>query len=183
MLSPRREGAVRRGVTGSGSRSRCESRNARGRSRDTTPSAVEDMQKLIPNIPVADVERSVEFYRHVLGFDLIGVRGRGDATRAHLRLGDVEMIFRSLDVYAPLPYLDPALENQLILHIQVEDVVGLFHRIREQVNVLRSLEPTLFGSAEFSIRDIDGRILVFSQAGAAAHGRLESRSQAEDAER
>lgn len=121
------------------------------------------MQKLIPNIPVADVERSVEFYRHVLGFDLIAVRGRGDTTRAHLKLGDVEVIFRSLDVYAPMPYLDPALENQLILHIQVEDVVQLFNRIRDQVRIVRSLEPTLFGSAEFMIRDVDGRILAFNQ--------------------
>ncbi len=134
--------------------------------------------KLIPNIPVADVERSVEFYRHTLGFDLIAVRGRGDATRAHLKLGEVEIIFRSLDVYAPLPYLDPALENQLILHIQVEDVVSLFDRIKNEVRIVRSLEPTLFGSAEFMIRDVDGRILAFSQpAGTAA--RSDARS-AED---
>lgn len=121
------------------------------------------MLKLIPNIPVADVERSVEFYRHVLGFDLLAVRGRGDATRAHLKLGSVEIIFRSLDAYAPLPYFDPALENQLILHIQVEDVAELFQRVKDHVTIVRSLEPTLFGSAEFMIRDIDGRILAFSQ--------------------
>lgn len=133
------------------------------------------MAKLIPNIPVADVERSVEFYRHVLGFDLLAVRGRGDTTRAHLKLGDIEIIFRSLDVYAPLPYLDPALENQMILHIQVDDVTELFTRIKDQVNLVRSLEPTLFGSAEFMIRDLDGRILAFSQvSGSAAHVRADS---------
>lgn len=126
------------------------------------------MLKLIPNIPVADVERSVEFYRHVLGFELLAVRGRGDATRAHLKLGDIELIFRSLDVYAPLPYLDPALENQVILHIQVHDVVGLFHRVRDRVRIVRALEPTLFGSAEFLIRDLDGRILAFSQPAGSA---------------
>lgn len=121
------------------------------------------MLKLIPNIPVADVERSVEFYRHVLGFELVAVRGRGDATRAHLRLGPIEIIFRSLDTGAPIPYFDPALENQLILHIQVEDVIELFDRVKRRVHIIRSLEPTLFGSAEFMMRDIDGRILAFSQ--------------------
>lgn len=121
------------------------------------------MHKLIPNIPVADVERSVEFYRHVLGFDLIAVRGRGDATRAHLKLGSVEIIFRSLDSYAPLPYFDPAVENQLILHIQVDDVAELFTRVKDRVSIVRSLEPTLFGSAEFMIRDVDGRVLAFNQ--------------------
>ena len=121
------------------------------------------MLKLIPNIPVADVERSVEFYRHVLGFELLAVRGRGDATRAHLKIGSVEIIFRSIDAYAPVPYYEPALENQLILHIQVEDVSALFQRVKDSVNIVRALEPTLFGSAEFMIRDMDGRILAFSQ--------------------
>lgn len=121
------------------------------------------MLKIIPNIPVADVERSVEFYRQVLGFDLMAVRGRGDATRAHLKLGSVEIIFRSLDVHAPVPYFDPAVENQLILHIQVEDAAALFSRVKHRVHIVRSLEPTLFGSAEFMIRDIDGRVLAFSQ--------------------
>jgi hypothetical protein len=108
----------------------------------------------------------------------MAVRGRGDVTRAHLKLGNVEIIFRSLDVYAPLPYLDPALENQLILHIQVENVAELFTRIKDRVNLVRSLEPTLFGSAEFMIRDIDGRILAFSQTvGSSAH----VRADAEDA--
>lgn len=121
------------------------------------------MLKVIPNIPVPDVERSVEFYRHVLGFELVGVRGRGDATRAHLRLGAIEIIFRSLDPLAARPYADPALENQLILHIQVEDVFELYDRVKRRVDVVRALEPTLFGSAEFMIRDIDGRVLAFSQ--------------------
>lgn len=121
------------------------------------------MLKLIPNIPVPDVERSVEFYRHVLGFDLVGVRGRGDSTRAHLRLGPVEIIFRSLDALSAGPYADPALENQLVLHIQVADAFELYERVHRRVHVVRALEPTLFGSAEFMIRDIDGRVLAFSQ--------------------
>lgn len=121
------------------------------------------MLKLIPNIPVPDVERSVEFYRHVLGFQLVGVRGRGESTRAHLKLGSIEIIFRSLDDAAARPYIDPALENQLILHIQVEDVFELYDHIKRRVHVVRALEPTLFGSAEFMIRDIDGRVLAFSQ--------------------
>lgn len=121
------------------------------------------MLKLIPNIPVPDVERSVEFYRHILGFQLVGVRGRGDATRAHLKLGTIEIIFRSLDAAAARPYVDADLENQLILHIQVEDVFELYDRIKRRVHVVRALEPTLFGSAEFMIRDIDGRVLAFSQ--------------------
>ncbi len=128
------------------------------------------MLRLIPNIPVPDVERTVEFYRHVLGFNLVGVRGRGDATRAHLKLGPIEIIFRSLDALSARPYADPALENQLVLHIQVDDVFELYDRIKRRVHIIRTLEPTLFGSAEFMIRDVDNRILAFSQPVGSALG-------------
>jgi catechol 2,3-dioxygenase-like lactoylglutathione lyase family enzyme len=119
--------------------------------------------KLIPNIPVDDVARSAEYYRQVLGFDLVGVRGKGEQTRAQVRLGDVEFIFRSRgENPLPPPVEDP--DHLVIWHIQVDDVYGLYERVKRRALLVRALEPTLFGHAEFMIQDIDGRILAFSQA-------------------
>lgn len=124
------------------------------------------MLKIIPNIPVADLERSVEFYLDVLGFEMVNIRGRGEMARAHLRRGGAEIIFRSCDPEAPLPFPDPFLANQIILHIQVNDILALYDRIKEtRVEVVQALEPTLFGAAQFMIRDIDGRIISFDQPG------------------
>lgn len=124
------------------------------------------MLKIIPNIPVASLEHSVEFYLDVLGFEMVNIRGRGETTRAHLRRGGAEIIFRSCDPEAPLPFPDPFLANQIILHIQVNDILALYDRIRKnRVEVVQTLEPTLFGAARFMIRDIDGRLISFDQPG------------------
>ncbi len=124
------------------------------------------MLKIIPNIPVASLEHSVEFYLDVLGFEMANIRGRGEMTRAHLRRDGAEIIFRSCDPEAPLPFPDPFLANQIILHIQVNDILALYDRIRKnRVEVVETLEPTLFGAARFMIRDIDGRLISFDQPG------------------
>ena len=137
------------------------------------------MLKIIPNIPVANVERSVDFYCGELGFELTGLRGRGGITRAHLRRGTVEIIFRSFNPDAPLPpydpsganlpasNVDPSMANQLILHVQTEDILGVYEHVKKRVHVVRALEPTLFGSAEFMIRDINGHLIAFTQAASA----------------
>ena len=132
------------------------------------PTPRRDMLKIIPNIPVTNLEDSVEFYLDVLGFEMVKIRGRGAMTRAHLRRGGAEIIFRSCDPEAPLPFPDPFLANQIILHIQVNDILALYDRIRENgVDVVQPLEPTLFGAARFMIRDLDGRLMSFDQPGSA----------------
>ncbi len=122
------------------------------------------MLKIIPNIPATNLEDSVEFYLDVLGFEMVNIRGRGAMTRAHLHRDGAEIIFRSCDPEAPLPFPDPFLANQIILHIQVNDILTLYDRIKKnRVDVVQTLEHTLFGAARFMIRDIDGRLISFDQ--------------------
>ncbi len=122
------------------------------------------MQKILLSLPVADVSRSVEFYRHLLGFELVGVTGRGGMTRARVRSGSVELLFRSArSEYTMQTYgrIDP--EDRLTLYFDVEDAAQLYERIRSHVQVIRDFETTLFGVGEFAIEDLDGNILSFSQ--------------------
>ena len=125
------------------------------------------MQKIILSLPVADVSRSVEFYRHVLGFELVGVTGKGGMTRARVRLGDVELMFRSVrSEYTMQTYgrIDP--DDRLMLYFYVEDAAALYQKIRGEVHVIRDFETTLFGIGEFAIEDLDGNVLSFSQTSA-----------------
>ncbi len=122
------------------------------------------MLNIVPSLPVEDVTRTVEFYRHVLGFDLIGISGKGYMTRARIRLGNVELMFRSRSAEhtgSNLGAIDP--EDRVILHFYVSDVFALYNRIRKQVHIVRDIERTLFGHGEFAIQDPDGVILSFSQ--------------------
>ena len=120
--------------------------------------------RLIPSIPVRDVQSSADFYEKVLGFDLVGFRGRGDQVIAHLRSGKVEIIFRSMMGQSNAQEMQQ--EDRQTWFIIVDNVFQMYRRImtsRYEVHCLNHPEPTLFGTAEFAIEDIDGRKIVFSQ--------------------
>ena len=122
------------------------------------------MQKIILSLPVADVSRSVEFYRHLLGFNLVGVTGKGGMTRARMRYGVVELLFRSVrSDYTMQLYgrIDP--DDRMMLYFMVDDVLELYHRVRPHVQIVREYETTLFGAGEFAMEDLDGNVLSFSQ--------------------
>lgn len=122
------------------------------------------MLNIVPSLPVEDVTRTVEFYRQVLGFELIGISGKGFMTRARIRMGNVELMFRSRTgehAGATFGAYDP--EDRMILHFYVSDVFALYNRIKKEVRIVRDIERTLFGHGEFAIEDPDGVILSFSQ--------------------
>jgi uncharacterized glyoxalase superfamily protein PhnB len=136
---------------------------------------------IVPGLPVDDVSRTVEFYRNVLGFELVGATGKGGMTRARLRLGDSEILFRSArtdGIGRALKGYD--VEDRLVLHIRVEDVASLYQRVKGSAPIIRELETTLFGLGEFAIEDVDGIILSFSQTHQAGPHRTAHLEQHED---
>lgn len=121
------------------------------------------MNGLIPSFPVADINRSVEFYQEVLGFELVRITGKDDVTRAFLRAGQLRIVFRSVAGESVVDYRKPTLEDRIILHIPIDDVRRLYDRIRGQVPLISDLEPRLFGAYEFTIEDVNGILLTFSE--------------------
>jgi catechol 2,3-dioxygenase-like lactoylglutathione lyase family enzyme len=121
------------------------------------------MQALIPSFPVADINRSVEFYQHVLGFELVRITGKDDVTRAFLKAGDVRLVLRSTSGDRVFDYRDRELIDRIMLHIPIRGVTEMYTRIRDRVSIIRELEPRLFGVHEFTLEDLDGILLTFSE--------------------
>lgn len=119
-------------------------------------------RQLIPSFPVVDLDSTVEFYR-LIGFELVRVTGRGEFKRALLRLGEAKLIFRSVEDTASGDSLTS--EDKPILHIQVDDILGMYRHVRGKVPLRRDLQNTLFGPVEFSLVDVNGMVLLFSQRG------------------
>lgn len=123
------------------------------------------MLDIVLSLPVFDVSRTVDFYHHVLGFELVGATGKGGVTRARVRLGTVELLFRtarSQSIGDALRLADA--DDRIIIHFKVDDIISLYKRARTRATLIRDLETTLFGTVEFAIEDADGIILSFSQA-------------------
>ena len=124
------------------------------------------LKKLTPNLIVADVSRSIAFYRDVLGFSVQStVPDASPYVFAIVKSGAVEIFLN-----APGPAEDeyPALKGHpiggtLTLFIEVEDVRASHDELKDRVQVVMPLETKWYGVTEFAFLDPDGYIVTFAQ--------------------
>ncbi|MGB7533226.1 MAG: VOC family protein [Halobacteriota archaeon] len=135
------------------------------------------MKKLAPNLMVEDVNRTVEFYRDVLGFEFVmgvieeiqEIMTSWQKDRlldyAMMKCGDVEIMFqgkRSLSEALPV-LRDKEIGGTLTLYMEIEGVQELYGRIKDKVTVVKDLHTTFYGMQEFYILDCNGYILTFAE--------------------
>lgn len=136
------------------------------------------MKKLNPNLMVKDVKETVEFYKNILGFELVmAVPETQDeilneipedkkVVYALVKNGNVEIMFqaeKSLKEDVSL------LKNSNIgasctFYIELENVEDFYKNIKDKVDVVKELFTTWYGMKEFYIRDNNGYILTFAKA-------------------
>jgi len=133
-------------------------------------------KKLTTNMMVEDVSRTVDFYSEVLGFELVmGVpensqeivttRQKGQALGfAIMKCGNIEMMFQSKQSLAKeVPeFEDMEIGGALTFYIEVQDVKGLYAKLKDKVTIVKDIQTTFYGKQEFYIRDCNGYILTFA---------------------
>ena len=129
------------------------------------------LKKLTPNIMVEDVNRTVEWYRTVLGFEVAAtVPEEGTLNWAMLTHGEVALMFQaraSLTEEYPL-FQDRQIGGALTFYVDVEDVQGWYDRVEGQVTIVTRMHDTFYGSREFAFQDCNGYVLTFSEPPAEA---------------
>ena len=124
------------------------------------------LQNCTPNMMVEDVDRTVAFYREVLGFEVVmTVPDEGPFDWAMVRRDGVELMFQSrASLAAEYPELEARTAGgALTLYLDVKDAAGLYERLRDRVAVVKESHTTFYGKREFAIRDTDGFILTFAE--------------------
>ena len=126
------------------------------------------LKQLTPNIIVADVSRSIAFYRDVLGFSLEQTVPDGEPfVFAIMKSGDVQIYLNApgpaVEEYPTLK--DRPLGGTLTLFINVDDVRGSYAQLENRVQVVLPLETKWYGLTEFAFLDPDGYIITFAQPG------------------
>ncbi len=122
---------------------------------------------LTPNLVVADVERSLRFYRDVLGFTVEQtVPDAPPLVFAIVRSGPVEIYLN-----APGPALEeyPVFKERpiggtLTLFIRVIGIRAAYEALEPQVNVVMPLVKKWYGVTEFACTDPDGYVITFAEA-------------------
>lgn len=124
------------------------------------------LQKLTPNLMVEDVNRTVAFYKDVLGFEtLMTVPEEGQFVWAMLQCGSVEIMFQARDSLTDeIPALAGApIGASQTLYIHVEGIKDHYERLKSKVAIVSDMHVTFYGAQEFYFKDCNGYILGFSE--------------------
>ena len=118
-----------------------------------------------PNLVVADLDRSLAFYRDVLGFKVVTtVPDQGPFAFAWMQRDTVSVFLNS---EASAQMKASAGTNSLFVTLQAEDVasgIDAFHTaIKHRAPVTMELVNQFYGMREFAIKDPDGYMVIFAQ--------------------
>ncbi|MEL6424671.1 MAG: VOC family protein [Pseudomonadota bacterium] len=135
---------------------------------------------MIPNLMVTDMNRSVAFYRDVLGFTVEFAvdahqqtrfdGGYADAVFTTLRLGDWQMMLQTRDsMVGDIPGItaETPAHSSIALYLRDVDPSGVLDRAPEGT-VLKGPERSWYGMLEVTVRDPDGYVITVGHPEGAA---------------
>ncbi|MBL7864696.1 MAG: VOC family protein [Cyclobacteriaceae bacterium] len=123
-------------------------------------------ESLSPNLIVADVNQSVDFYVRQLQFKKIAsVPETGILNWAMVMRGPVTMMFQTAaSIKEDLPSLDfSTAEASATFYIKVKGLDTLLKSLDGKIELVVPLRKTFYGAREFAIKDPDGYILMFAE--------------------
>ena len=127
-----------------------------------------EFQSLMPNLMVKDVAKTIEFYKNVLGFNVLTTVPENEPfVFAIVNANNVTISFQEeksmKEEYSQLNKF--AGGGGLTLYINVANVNELFEKVKGKATIAKEIHKTFYGSTDFAIEDCNGYILTFSQAG------------------
>jgi catechol 2,3-dioxygenase-like lactoylglutathione lyase family enzyme len=114
--------------------------------------------KIMPVLRVADLQKAVDWYTHILGFEVVWrspMDGGGENCLLHA--GAVDLLLSTGEHLGGPPALTGT------LYFDVEGVDELFARVKDRVEVVWPLGDQEYGTREFGVRDGDGYLLAFAE--------------------
>jgi catechol 2,3-dioxygenase-like lactoylglutathione lyase family enzyme len=121
-----------------------------------------EFKAIVPQLVVPDVQKTAEYYRDVLGFEILGYF-LDPPVYSMVRRGEVELHFGKSDS-------GDVQKNEAIrkglgtdVNMIVSDIKGLHDELSAAgANIIRPPIKRIYGSIEFEILDCDNHKIVFS---------------------
>lgn len=138
------------------------------------------MNKISPNLMVENVKETVDFYKDVLGFELVmavptenktvlfEMPGNMKYDYALVKKGNVEIMFQERASLAEdIPGFTPAMAigGSMTLYFELDNIDSYFGEIKDKVDVVKAPFKAWYGRNEVYISDNNGYILGFSDSG------------------
>ncbi len=124
------------------------------------------MKNLTINLMVKSVNETVDFYRNVLGFELIMSNPeKGEFDWAMVSKDGVSLMFQEeKNIKSEYPCMkNNNITPSFTMFIKTENVDKLYTTLKEKVKIVAEYHKTFYGDYEFAIEDINGYILTFAE--------------------
>jgi uncharacterized glyoxalase superfamily protein PhnB len=122
-------------------------------------------EDVTPNLVVPDMDRSLAFYRDVLGFQVVTTVPEQAPFVFALMQRDSVSVFLNSEASAEMK--TSAGTNMLFITIKAADVPSgidaLFADVKDRAPVIMPLTDQFYGMREFTIKDPDGYVVIFAQ--------------------
>jgi uncharacterized glyoxalase superfamily protein PhnB len=125
--------------------------------------------KVTPNLVVADMEKSLTFYRDVLGFSVSQtVPDKAPFIFAWMKRDNADIFLNqnmppqpgAPDLYAGRPVGG----GTLSLYLAMDGIDDLYAKIQQQkVPIVIAMHKEFYGMREFAVHDPDGYLLIFAE--------------------
>lgn len=123
------------------------------------------MKNLTTELMVDDMKGSIDFYRDILGFNIIVSEPQENPFFVILQNGPVElMLYHREQFLQEIPkFEDMLVGGSIALYIGVDKVEELYESLKDKVKIVQELHTTDYGSTEFSCEDNSGYVLMFNE--------------------
>lgn len=125
-----------------------------------------ELTKVTPNLVVSSVERSMAFYRDILGFTVTAtVPDEPPYVFAAVSSGGVEVFLNALEpAAAEYPaFKDRPIGGTLTLFMEVVHIQDAYATLKDTVKVVMPLEKKWYGVTEFAFEDPDGYLITYAE--------------------
>lgn len=119
------------------------------------------------NLMVESVDKSVAFYRDILGFSVVAsVPGKSGEMQFTILSKDKLslMLQERSNLIEEYPILNISkVQPSVSLYIMVDDFESLYQELKNKLEILCDIHTTFYGSKEFAIADNNGYVLTFAE--------------------
>jgi catechol 2,3-dioxygenase-like lactoylglutathione lyase family enzyme len=125
-----------------------------------------ELKSLTPNLIVSNVERSLAFYRDVLGFTVAAtVPDQAPYVFAIVESGPVRVFLNAPEpAIAEYPaFKDRPIGGTLTLFIDVANIRQVHDDLKDAVTIVMPLEHKWYGVTEFAFEDPDKYLITYAE--------------------
>jgi uncharacterized glyoxalase superfamily protein PhnB len=116
------------------------------------------VKRITPVLLVSSMERSVQFYTQVLGFEVCWrAPDDGDGESCMLEIGDASVLLSTGSHLGDSPKFSGT------LYFDTVGVAEFYKTVKDKVDLVWPLEKMGYGQTEFGLRDPDGYVLAFAE--------------------